>query len=159
MTRDLVLKYADAVFGHISVLLTGVLSMVLFGTELSVEYGGDDERPRGRLPVQATRDPKHARAISVVADGAVDGAPATSSVVTLGMTGNVRGPVLLNAQDLEQTRRWSTEYAVAATPRRRARRQQAPRDHELFISASNSTKSAAASSDSGSVVDRKDGAS
>ena len=37
-----VLKYADAVLkGYataISVLLTGVLSMVLFGTELSVEY-------------------------------------------------------------------------------------------------------------------------
>ena len=47
------------------------------------------------------------------------------------------------------------------SPRHRddARRQQAPRDHELFISASNSTKNDAASSESGSVVDRKDGAS
>ena len=42
LTVAAVLKYADAVLkGYataISVLLTGVLSMVLFGTELSVEY-------------------------------------------------------------------------------------------------------------------------
>ena len=42
VTVAAVLKYADAVLkGYataISVLLTGVLSMVLFGTELSVEY-------------------------------------------------------------------------------------------------------------------------
>ena len=42
ITVAAVLKYADAVLkGYataISVLLTGVLSMVLFGTELSVEY-------------------------------------------------------------------------------------------------------------------------
>ena len=41
---------------------------------------------------------------------------------------------------------------LGCPPRHRA-------DYELFISASNSTKNDAASSDSGSVVDRKEGAS
>ena len=50
----------------------------------------------------------------------------------------------------------STKYGRTQVKARPSRHRA---DYELFISASNSTKNDAASSDSGSVVDRKEGAS